>query len=220
MATTRRPIQQRSNETKQKIIDTAKILIAEKGYSGTNTKEIAREAGLAVGSIYAYFPDKGDIFIDIAHTYYEIIFEQVRSAIEDISLTPLSLLPTGRRRMISKLIHILHDAHDIDPALHREISLMILASNTREGTTKKEHRVYTAIREEVDRMDREVLSWLEQLIGRAFPKCNSSIAARLVYRTCEETIHRIKMFPESEGDAEKLLEELILMIDRYLAEAR
>src|SRR5215831_6198516 len=57
--------------TKQKIIETAMRLFAEKGYHTTTIAEIAREAGANPGSVYFFFPTKQEILLAVLDTYYE-----------------------------------------------------------------------------------------------------------------------------------------------------
>lgn len=52
------PRQDRSRRTKDSILDGAGKLFLEHGYDAVNTNAIAREAGLSIGSLYRYFPDK------------------------------------------------------------------------------------------------------------------------------------------------------------------
>lgn len=59
------PTQKRSLEKYEKIITAAFKLFNEKGYYSTTTIEIANEAGVATGSVYSYFKDKKEIYIEI-----------------------------------------------------------------------------------------------------------------------------------------------------------
>jgi AcrR family transcriptional regulator len=61
---TRKPTQKRSIEKYENIISAAFRLFNEKGYFNITTTDIAKEAGVATGSLYAYFTDKKDIFIE------------------------------------------------------------------------------------------------------------------------------------------------------------
>lgn len=54
----RRPAQKRSRETFDKICSTALELIDEGGLGALNTNAVADRAGLAINTVYAYFPDK------------------------------------------------------------------------------------------------------------------------------------------------------------------
>jgi AcrR family transcriptional regulator len=44
--------------TRQRILDTAKQLFADRGYDATATRDIARAAGIASGTLFNYFPTK------------------------------------------------------------------------------------------------------------------------------------------------------------------
>lgn len=61
----KRPLQARSRETYAAILEaTARILEAE-GLEAANTNAIAERAGVSVGSLYQYFPDKAAIFAEL-----------------------------------------------------------------------------------------------------------------------------------------------------------
>jgi AcrR family transcriptional regulator len=61
----KRPIQERSLETFGAILEaTAHILEAE-GLEASNTNAIAARAGVSIGSLYQYFPDKAAIFVEL-----------------------------------------------------------------------------------------------------------------------------------------------------------
>jgi len=61
----RKPTQKRALEKVDRIIDAAFKLFNEKGYYNTTTADIAIEANVATGSVYAYFEDKKDIYIQV-----------------------------------------------------------------------------------------------------------------------------------------------------------
>ena len=48
-------------DKRQKIIDAAESLIAESGFQGLSMHKLAKEAGVAAGTIYRYFSDKEDL---------------------------------------------------------------------------------------------------------------------------------------------------------------
>ena len=70
----REPIQKRSIEKKEKIIQAGFELICKKGYYNTNTAEIAKVAGVSTGIVYQYFKDKHDILIEGIRLYANSIF--------------------------------------------------------------------------------------------------------------------------------------------------
>ncbi|MBA8827616.1 AcrR family transcriptional regulator [Saccharopolyspora lacisalsi] len=54
----RKPVQQRSAQRVEKMLESCAQLIDEVGYEGLTTTLIAERAGVAVGSLYQFFPDK------------------------------------------------------------------------------------------------------------------------------------------------------------------
>lgn len=61
----RKPTQKRALEKIDRIIDAAFKLFNEKGYSNITTADIAKEADVATGSLYAYFEDKKAIYLQV-----------------------------------------------------------------------------------------------------------------------------------------------------------
>lgn len=54
----RTPMQQRSAQRVERMLEACAELIEEHGYDGVTTTLIAERAGVAVGSLYQFFPDK------------------------------------------------------------------------------------------------------------------------------------------------------------------
>lgn len=67
----RKPTQKRALEKFNKITEAAFKLFNEKGYFNTTTADIAKEADVATGSVYAYFEDKRDIYIQVLKQIYD-----------------------------------------------------------------------------------------------------------------------------------------------------
>lgn len=66
---TERKTQQRTIESRKKLLDAAYGLFVEKGYYNTNTKEISRQAGISIGNFYNYYQDKGEIYCALLEGY-------------------------------------------------------------------------------------------------------------------------------------------------------
>jgi len=63
------PNQQRSRERVEKILNCAVELIAQSGSDAMRMNEVARLAGISIGSLYQYFPDKSAIIQTLAERY-------------------------------------------------------------------------------------------------------------------------------------------------------
>lgn len=63
--------------TEERILEAALNLFSEKGYAGASTSEIAKEAKVAEGTIFRYFPQKKDMLLKVVMTFIDIISEQI-----------------------------------------------------------------------------------------------------------------------------------------------
>ncbi|MDP5275183.1 TetR/AcrR family transcriptional regulator [Chengkuizengella axinellae] len=77
------------NEKKKNIMESAMILISQKGYHATSMKEIADHIGMAKGSIYNYFDSKEDLMISLLRYYFDPMYEKVEKVREnECNLSP------------------------------------------------------------------------------------------------------------------------------------
>lgn len=95
---TRIPIQSRGIIKKEQIIDSAMMLFSDKGYYSINSKDIAREADVSIGTFYAYFKDKKEVFLFLLDGYKMAITESVDS------LMPSSIKEIDLPVLIDKIV--------------------------------------------------------------------------------------------------------------------
>ena len=56
--------------TRAKLLETARLLIREKGFERTTLEEIAERAGMTTGAIYGNFKNREDLFVALAQVYW------------------------------------------------------------------------------------------------------------------------------------------------------
>jgi TetR/AcrR family transcriptional regulator, fatty acid metabolism regulator protein len=71
----------RDSDKPQQIIDAAVRVFARKGYYNSRVADIAREAGIAAGTIYLYFKTKDDILVTLFREKMAEFVEALRKAI-------------------------------------------------------------------------------------------------------------------------------------------
>ena len=67
----KRPRQRRSAETVERILAAAARIFDEQGYAGTPTNHVADEAGVSIGSLYQYFPNKDALLVALAERHID-----------------------------------------------------------------------------------------------------------------------------------------------------
>lgn len=119
--TTRKPQQKRSKLMADKVLDTALTLFCEKGYYNTTTNEIAKEAGISIGSLYSYFKDKDTIFLEILKAYHQnflSVFMHIQSDINS------SLYEHDKKAWLRVLLDSLIELHQSVKTLNRELKAL------------------------------------------------------------------------------------------------
>lgn len=114
----REPIQKRSIEKKEKIIEAGFKLICKKGYYNTNTAEIAKEANVSTGIIYQYFRDKHDILIEGIKRYAEDIFYPM------LNIPKSKFNKENIEEILREMIKNFTNKHKLSKTAHEEITAM------------------------------------------------------------------------------------------------
>jgi AcrR family transcriptional regulator len=63
--------EERSEKSRQQILDAALKLFSHRGYGATSVRDIAEEAGVSKGNVYHHFPDKETIFRALLDRYFQ-----------------------------------------------------------------------------------------------------------------------------------------------------
>ncbi|RKT84352.1 DNA-binding transcriptional regulator, AcrR family [Saccharopolyspora antimicrobica] len=82
----RKPVQQRSAQRVEKMLVACAELIDEVGYDGLTTTLIAERAGVAVGSLYQFFPDKRAVVQELTLRNLDRFVRTVSARFEQLEL--------------------------------------------------------------------------------------------------------------------------------------
>jgi AcrR family transcriptional regulator len=108
------PQQKRAQETVDLIVETATHICRERGYEATNVNEVARIAGVSVGSLYQYFPSKELLVTEVARRLGERMTAVFQDGVPELAFLPLEDAVRGivRRLLLS---------FAVDPELRRAL---------------------------------------------------------------------------------------------------
>jgi len=96
----KQPKQARSAELVVAILDAAVQVLAKEGAARFTTLRVAERAGVSIGSLYQYFPNKAAILFRLQSDEWRQTSEMLRSILEDTKMPPLERL----RRLVHVFI--------------------------------------------------------------------------------------------------------------------
>jgi AcrR family transcriptional regulator len=74
--------QARGQVTRARLMDAAEVLFKQRGYDGTSIGDVAREAGVGVGTVYHHFPDKRAILLELVERWGDRVAGHRRSELD------------------------------------------------------------------------------------------------------------------------------------------
>lgn len=196
----KQPRQQRSRETVEAILEAAAQLFQRHGYAGTTTNKIAERAGVSIGSLYQYFPNKDALLVALAEHYLDRSAEQVgRVFARAAERRPC--LPD----LLADLVGEVAALHTDRPALHRLLYDQAprtpgLVSRFRQA----ERRIAGALADELRRL------------GAGGP--DPGLSALLAVQGIEAQLHGALLDPQDDGDTDGRLRAVTRLWHRALAE--
>ena len=154
------PKQARSTHLVDSIIEATARVLADHGYAGTNTNLIAAQAGVSIGSLYQYFPNKEALIVAV-HDRHIHQMAQVMDAILE-----------GSRRVslgdhVGAMVRAMLAAHLVEPRLHRvleqEVPFVETAQTDGPGTPAIHDRVRRFLEDQRDAItptDLDLAAWV------------------------------------------------------------
>lgn len=108
------PVQGRARETVQKLLSHAERMVAEQGRVDLNLTELAQAAGVAIGTVYKYFPGQSAIVRALAEEHIERLRELLHAAVNRFQGAAGELNAAdaeGRARLLEEMVHGVIDAY-------------------------------------------------------------------------------------------------------------
>lgn len=174
----RTPQQARSQQRVDLILDVAADIFAEVGYESATTNAIAERAGVSIGSLYRYFPDKDAILHALSNRYYE----QVRALFDEVFTKDVVYLPLPV--LLDRLIDPFVELYMACPAYKH----ILLGSD-----------VSADIAAASEELDQEIIKHMAEILRLAAPNMDKQ-QAHLVATVCKAQVKALITLITSSSD--------------------
>jgi len=196
----KRPRQDRSRATVDAILAATARVLVKRGFDGLTTNLVAEAAGVSIGSLYQYFPNKAALVGALIERHVENMTQLALAELTRVAQLPM---PEAIRSVIEVMIR----AHAVSPELHRVLTEQV----PRVGRMAKLREIEAI----THRMVAGLLASRKAELAIEDP----DMAAFVLVSAIEAITHRAALFaPELLRDP-RLVDETCAMVRRYLGVA-
>ncbi len=195
------PRQSRSQATVTAILDATARILVERGFAAASTNAVAERAGVSVGSLYQYFPNKDALIAALHARHGEEMMAVIQRALTQAMDATLEDALTG-------LVEAAVEAHRVDADLHRVLE-------ERLGTMAVDamHDKYTDVMEER----------IVALLARHRDEISApdlKLATFMLMRAAHGLIHAIVRQRPKGVSLKSATQEIVSMMTSYLTAPR
>lgn len=196
----KRPRQARSKATVDTILEATTRVLVKQGFDGLSTNAVAAQAGVSIGSLYQYFPNKEALVSALIDRHMEEMNAAILAELTRVAKLPLA---EAARAVIELTIR----AHSIDPELHRVL-------------TEQVPRIGKLARlRELDEICHRMVAGLLTARKDELAIRDPDLAAFILVSTIEAVVHRAAMLYPTRLRDPRLVDETTLLVTRYLGVA-
>ncbi len=199
----RAPVQARSRLTVDAVLEAAAQVFERHGYAAGTTNRIAERAGVSIGSLYQYFPNKDAVLVALVEQHLDDATAAAAPLISEFASAPPEL-----RRGLRILADAFVALHADRPGLHRVLF--------------EESPRPRAILDRLETLEQAstsaIAAWLGTLPTVTAP--DLSIAAAFVVQTLESTTHRLVIHPQPGVEPQRYVDEAVVLLAAYLTAPR
>src|SRR5271168_1231016 len=162
----KRPQQARSSELVATILEAAVQVLAKQGAQRFTTARVAEKAGVSVGSLYQYFPNKAAILFRLQSDEWRQTSDLLRGILEDVDRPPLERL----RALVHAFIRSECDEAAMRVALNDAAPLYRDAPEAREARTSGDRTMQAFMREALPKASESTRALAADLIAITLSK--------------------------------------------------
>lgn len=196
----KQPQQARSNDLVAAVLEAAAQVLAKEGAQRFTTARVAEKAGVAVGSLYQYFPNKAAILFRLQADEWRQTHDLLRRILEDSSQPP----PARLRALVHAFIR-----SECEEAKMRS-ALVDAAPLYRDAPEARQAR---------ESGKRTMRAFMDEALPDT-PKATRELAADLIKTTLSAVGHHFSRKPRGEGEIQAYADAVADMFCAYVASLR
>ncbi|MCB9640041.1 MAG: TetR/AcrR family transcriptional regulator [Myxococcales bacterium] len=194
----KKPRQRRAQETVEALLTATAQLLDEEGYEQLSTNQIARRAGVSIGSLYQYYPNKEALVFALVERLAEQQYAVVKETFAEMSELPIE--EVAREVVIAIL-----ETRQLEPELNRILSEQLPRSPQSGKLRGWLERLHSLVSNELRKREHELRS------------SSPELAAYVLVYGMHGIIEQMGMDREGEVDHGQLVREVSEMMTRYLS---
>lgn len=192
----KRPRQARARLTVGAILEATAQILAKDGLRGLTTNRVAERAGISIGSLYQYFPNKSALITALMEAHVRDELRVLGKAFEEFHKLPL---PAAIHQLISSHVKLHRADLELTRALHADVPRLGIAPVLRKATQAIEEQLVQLLKVRPERLAPRDLK----------------LAAFLIVNGVE-TLNERYLLERPEFCSETLVAELTAMVLGYL----
>jgi len=203
----KKPLQARARRTVEAILEGAAQVFETYGYARTTTDRIAERAGVSIGSLYQYFPNKDAVVVALAERHQEVVLQRVRDRL--FGVEGLALAAMDLDVLLETFVGDLLELHRDHPQLYK-----LLLVEARMPSDQLER-----LSGQEDDLAAEIAVLLQTHPGIDAP--SPQLSAWLLIHATEGLIHDYVVHPPpGDVDEETFVGEVVGLLKGYLGAGR
>ncbi len=165
--------QKKNNEKYEAILRAAVKVIGQAGYHNAPISKIAREAGVADGTVYLYFKNKEDILISILRETIGTLVDRISGELRSVE--------GDAAESLKRLVTVYFEIFGVNPDL-----AMFTQVHLRQSNAEMRKQIGDIIRPYYQIIDNIILMGIESGVFRQ--STDKRIARRMIFGTMDETV--------------------------------
>jgi AcrR family transcriptional regulator len=199
----RRGSQARGRATREKLLDAAEALFTRSGYDGSSMGDVARRAGVGVGTLYHHFADKRALLLELIERYGDRMASQRRTELDFANF-----LGDDPRRAIATFLERAFTRLRKRPSIY----LVVLGLSARDDEVRRRYQRIEQLA--IERV--AALIEFGQRRGLMRAEIDPQAAAFLIHHSLDMAIVQLFLREPSTLAFDRVLVELTELFSRYV----